>query len=125
MVSLGKAGTLHARRLAAARLRQQARSHFKGRPTRKGNVVRNAWRASDDVVHILFEEVAPTLKNRPGGYTRIVRLHQRAGDAAQLAILEWVDLPAPVTPEPAAADAENKSKGETKGEESKTAAAKG
>src|SRR3954471_24789759 len=49
LVSLGKTGTLHARRLAAARLRQQPRSHFKGRPTRKGAVDRTAWRANDDV----------------------------------------------------------------------------
>ncbi len=101
LVTLGKAGTLHARRLASARLRQHARSHFKGTPTRKGATVRAAWRKNDDVVHILFEEVAPTLKDRPGGYTRIVRLHQRQGDAAQLAILEWVELPVKATPEPA------------------------
>jgi large subunit ribosomal protein L17 len=101
LVTLGKAGTLHARRLVAARLRQQPRSHFKGTPTRKGATLRAAWRKNDDVVHILFEEVAPTLKERTGGYTRIVRLHQRQGDAAQLAILEWVDLPVQAAPEPA------------------------
>ena len=41
MVTLGKTNTLHARRLAAARLRQQPRSHFKGTPTKKGAVVRS------------------------------------------------------------------------------------
>ncbi|MEY2408919.1 MAG: large subunit ribosomal protein [Verrucomicrobiota bacterium] len=112
MVTLGKAGTLHARRLAAARLRQQPRSHFKGTPSKKGAVVRSAWRKNDDVVHILFEEVAPTLKARAGGYTRIIRMHQRQGDAAQLAILEWVELPAQAEPEPAKTDAT--STGETK-----------
>jgi large subunit ribosomal protein L17 len=69
MVSLGKAGTLHDRRLAAARLHQE------------------------DVVKILFTEIAPAQKERRGGYTRIIKLGQRQGDAGQKAILEWVDLP--------------------------------
>lgn len=69
MVTLGKSGTISDRRLAAARLHQE------------------------EAVKILFGEIAPAQKNRPGGYTRIVKLHQRQGDAGQLAILEWVDLP--------------------------------
>ncbi len=69
MVTLGKSGTLHDRRLAAARLRQE------------------------DAVKILFNEIAPTQKERRGGYTRIIKLNQRQGDAANLAILEWVDVP--------------------------------
>src|SRR6266487_1609902 len=75
MVTLGKHGSLHDRRLAAARLHQE------------------------DAVKILFNEIAPAQKERHGGYTRIVRLDQRQGDAAQRAILEWVDLalPAPET----------------------------
>jgi large subunit ribosomal protein L17 len=69
MVTLGKNGSLHDRRQAVARLHQE------------------------DAVKILFSEIAPAQKTRNGGYTRIVRLHQRQGDAAQLAILEWVDMP--------------------------------
>jgi large subunit ribosomal protein L17 len=69
MMTLGKAGTIHARRLAAARLHQE------------------------DAVRILFNDMAPSQKGRPGGYTRIVKLGQRTGDAAHLAILEWVDVP--------------------------------
>ena len=111
MVTLGKAGTLHARRLAAARLRFQAQSHFKGTPKTKGATKRVAWRKNNDIVHILFEEVAPTLKARAGGYTRIIRLHQRQGDAAQLAILEWVDLPVEAAPEPAKTEGEAKAVG--------------
>ncbi|HEY6169205.1 MAG TPA: 50S ribosomal protein L17 [Verrucomicrobiae bacterium] len=106
MVTLGKAGTLQARRLVAARLHAQSRSHFKGTPTVKGKVLRDKWRLKEDVVRILFEEIAPTFKERNGGYTRIMKLHQRQGDAAQLAILEWVELPttaAPVTAEATAA----------------------
>ncbi len=69
MVTLGKSGTIHDRRLAAARLHQE------------------------DAVRILFNEIAPTQKERSGGYTRITRLGERQGDAAQRAILEWVDVP--------------------------------
>ena len=79
MVTLGKNGTMHDRRLAAARLHQE------------------------DAVKILFNEIAPVQKERRGGYTRIIRLNQRQGDAAQRAILEWVDVPfASEAPEEAA-----------------------
>src|SRR5205823_5117461 len=71
MVTLGKGGTIHHRRLAVSRLHQE------------------------DAVKILFAEIAPAQKERRGGYTRIIRLHQRQGDASQSAILEWVDMPVP------------------------------
>ncbi len=104
MVTLGKSGTLHDRRLVAARLRQHPRSLFKGTPTRKGATDRAAWRENEDVVHILFDVLAPGFKERQGGYTRIIRLNQRQGDAAQRAILEWVDLPVEAAPEPTKED---------------------
>jgi large subunit ribosomal protein L17 len=107
MVTLGKSGTLHDRRLAAARLHSQARTHFKGTPKRKGRIAREAWRRHHDVVHILFDQIAPLFKDRPGGYTRIIRLNQRQGDAAQRAILEWVELPV-AAPEPARTGTEAK-----------------
>ncbi|MEI7811407.1 MAG: 50S ribosomal protein L17 [Ignavibacteria bacterium] len=44
-----------------------------------------------DVVKELFSEIIPKIGERPGGYTRIVKLGQRYGDAAELAILELVD----------------------------------
>lgn len=82
MVTLGKKGSIHHRRLAAARLHQE------------------------DAVKILFSEIAPQQKDRPGGYTRIIKLGQRRGDAGQLAILEWVEATAPaVTEAPAAVQA--------------------
>jgi large subunit ribosomal protein L17 len=100
LVTLGKKGTIHHRRLAAARLHQE------------------------DAVKILFNEIAPAQKDRNGGYTRIVKLHQRQGDAAQLAILEWVDLPvATETPADTAAAEETKpaeEKAEGKPAEAKT-----
>ena len=67
MITLGKRGDLHARRLALAELRSQ------------------------DVVHVLFAEVAPRFADRPGGYTRIVKLGPRLGDAAEMVYLELVD----------------------------------
>jgi large subunit ribosomal protein L17 len=67
MVTLGKRGDLHARRLALAELRSQ------------------------DVVHQLFADVAPRFADRPGGYTRIVKLGPRLGDAAEMVYLEFVD----------------------------------
>ena len=55
----------------------------------------------------LFKDIAPAHKDRRGGYTRIVKLDQRQGDAAQRAIMEWVDTvitaPAPAEAAPAAA----------------------
>jgi large subunit ribosomal protein L17 len=75
MITLGKRGDLHARRLALAELRSQ------------------------DVVHQLFADVAPRFADRPGGYTRIVRLGPRNGDAAEMVYLELVDyVPAGGTP---------------------------
>ncbi len=70
MITLGRRGDLHARRQAMAFLRSQ------------------------EVVHKLFAEVAPRFKERPGGYSRIVRIGPRLGDAAEMAYLELVDFSA-------------------------------
>ena len=68
MITLGREGSIHARRQALAYLRTQ------------------------EVVHHLFSEVAPRFKDRPGGYTRVVKLGPRQGDAAPMAYLELVDF---------------------------------
>jgi large subunit ribosomal protein L17 len=104
MVTLGKSGTLHARRLAAARLHQQTRSQHATKEARL------KWHQNEDVVHILFDEIAPVFKERHGGYTRIVKIAaQRRGDSAHMAILEWVELPiTEATPAPAEAAAPEK-----------------
>ena len=67
MITLGKKGTLAARRQALAYI------------------------TKEDVVTKLFNEIAPKYADRNGGYTRIYKLGERRGDAAQMAILELVD----------------------------------
>ena len=83
MITLGKRGDLHAHRQAVAFLR------------------------SKPVVHKLFSEVAPRFADRPGGYTRVVKIGNRQGDAAPMAYLELVDyVPRPRATAPAAQPAE-------------------
>ncbi len=67
IITLGKQGTLHARRQAAA-------------------VVRD-----DEVLRKLFDTLAERYKDRAGGYTRVLRAGHRYGDNAPLAIIELVD----------------------------------
>ena len=66
MITLAKRGDLHARRQALA------------------------FMTDETVVRKLFETIAPTYKERQGGYTRVLKLGPRQGDAALMAILELV-----------------------------------
>ena len=67
LITLGKRGDLHARRLAASRLKQ------------------------DQHVAKLFETIGPRYKDRNGGYTRVLKAGFRYGDMAPMAIIELVD----------------------------------
>lgn len=86
LVTLARKGTVAARRLAAARLHDDA------------------------AVKELFEKIVPMQEGRQGGYTRIVKLGARASDGAEMAVLSWVNepvakkdaAPAPEAPAPAA-----------------------
>jgi large subunit ribosomal protein L17 len=91
MITLGKRGDLHARRQALAFLR------------------------SEDVVTKVFGEYAERFKDRPGGYTRIMKLANRAGDNARMAIIELVGEKEPKEKEKAAKPAGEKDKKEPKG----------
>jgi len=77
LVTLGKRGDLAAHRQAVSVMR------------------------SKGAAHTLFSDVAPRFADRPGGYTRIVKIGPRQGDAARMAYLEFVDyvperVPAPI-----------------------------
>ena len=77
MVTLGKRGSIHARRIALATLRQK------------------------DTVKKLFDDIAPRSAERNGGYTRIVKLGQRKSDSAPMAFIEWVDAAQVIEEKPA------------------------
>jgi large subunit ribosomal protein L17 len=88
VVTLGKRATLHSRRLA------------------------QRWLADRTLLKKLFDEIAPRMGSRPGGYLRIVKLGPRRGDAAEMAVLEFVDF------QPTVKDAKGDGKGKhAKGEE--------
>lgn len=67
-VTVGKAGTLHSRRVLLARYPNEA------------------------TVDTILSEVSPRFQTRPGGYTRILKLGTRPGDRAEMAYIEWVDF---------------------------------
>ncbi|MBD3766776.1 MAG: 50S ribosomal protein L17 [Gammaproteobacteria bacterium] len=69
LITLAKVDSVHNRRIAFARTRDAA------------------------VVGKLFTDIGPRFKTRPGGYLRILKIGQRAGDAAPMAIIEMVDRP--------------------------------
>ena len=73
MVTAARKGTLAARRRASAALHRPA------------------------CVKELFDAIVPKVQERKGGYTRVIKLGHRVGDCADLAMVEWLDVAAPVT----------------------------
>jgi large subunit ribosomal protein L17 len=104
VITQGKRGTVHARRIA------------------------QRWLADRDLLKKLFDVIAPRMQERAGGYLRIVKLGSRPGDAAELAVLELVDYQLPAkaakpdkekkgkeaAAEPAESESGDKAKKETK-----------
>ncbi len=90
LITFAKRGTLHARRQV-----------LKALPGKQGQVV----------TAILFNEIAPQMADRPGGYTRIIKLGYRTNDRAPVSMMELVDVaPAPVESTEESAAAGKKSK---------------
>jgi large subunit ribosomal protein L17 len=87
LITLAKDDTLAHRRIAFARLRDA------------------------EVVEKLFGDLGPRFKSRPGGYTRILRMMQRPGDNADMALMQLVELAATVVAPAAEAAEEEKAKG--------------
>jgi large subunit ribosomal protein L17 len=76
LITLGKRGDLHARRLAASRLRTT------------GVKVERRKQNQQEALTKLFETLGPRYRDRPGGYTRIIRTGNRLGDNARMAFIE-------------------------------------
>ncbi|PLS15569.1 50S ribosomal protein L17 [Peribacillus saganii] len=74
MITLGKRGDLHARRQAAAYVRNEVADAEKGQ----------------DAVQKLFSDIAPRYEERQGGYTRIMKMGPRRGDGAPIVVIELV-----------------------------------
>ena len=90
LITLGKADSQANRRLAFAQLRD------------------------DGIVEKLFDVLGPRYKARPGGYTRILRMEERPGDSAPMALMQLVDQPAK-----SAEDVSDKADGSAKGKKVK------
>ena len=67
LITLAKRGDLHARRLAATKVQDR------------------------EVLGTLFDDIGPRFSERPGGYTRVLKLGARKGDAAEMSLIELVD----------------------------------
>lgn len=96
MVTLGKNGSIHARRTALATLRQKS------------------------AVKKLFDDIAPRSAERNGGYTRIVKLGQRKSDSAPMAFIEWVDMAEVVEEKPSEEKKAKRKEAEPKPKEKET-----
>jgi large subunit ribosomal protein L17 len=97
MITLGKRGDLHARRRALRVIRRR------------------------EVAAKVFDDLAERYRDRPGGYTRIVKLGIRPGDAAAMSIIELVESGEPATHAPKADEKTAKPAAKAKKDDAKTA----
>lgn len=90
LITLAKRGDIASRRLAAARLNQRVVDRTDAADSRRHN----------ELLNKLFDDIAKRNANRPGGYTRIIKLGTRHGDNAPMVRIELVEkaLPAEVKP---------------------------
>ena len=91
LITLAKRGDIHSRRIAAARLNQRAVDRSNKDDSKNHNLVLNK----------LFDDIAKRNANRPGGYTRIIKLGNRHGDNAPMVRIELVEKASPEAVKPA------------------------
>jgi large subunit ribosomal protein L17 len=82
LITRAKEDTVHNRRIVSSRLYELIQNRVKKV---------NGEKVDNGIVTKLFTVIAPRMKDRNGGYTRIIKLGERQGDAAEMVILELVD----------------------------------
>ncbi|MBT4633911.1 50S ribosomal protein L17 [bacterium] len=100
IITTAKTDSVHSRRLVNTKIKELKRFSEKIITTAKTDSVHsrrlvNTKIKDKDILKKLFEEIAPSFSERPGGYTRIVKLNFRRGDAAPISLIELVGMEVP------------------------------